>query len=182
MFGNPAYVHPEILRTWAGVGERLAADAPDRTYAQRVFCSRRPRLEVPGAFEGARRECRNGSELEMAFAAQGFEVIYTEDYAITEQARIFREADVIAGYAGSALFNLIFSDSPKHVIVVSSESYTAQNEYLIASVGGHRLDVAWCVAEIPMPEKRWDSTAFNSAFTFDFDREGRFLEKVLADL
>ena len=116
------------------------------------------------------------------FAGNGFEIIYPEEYDLAIQARIFREAEVVAGYAGSALFNLIFSGSPKHVIVVSSESYTAKNEYVIASAAGHRVDIAWCAAEIPMPRGHWDTRAFNSAFSFDFEREGRFLSEVLADL
>ncbi|MCW2818979.1 MAG: hypothetical protein JWR42_1766 [Marmoricola sp.] len=180
MLGNPAYVHPEILATWRDVGRSLAAGAPDRDYPRRVFCSRREQTG-PGAFTGSRRECRNGAELETLFADHGFEVIYTEDFDLAEQARIFREAEVVAGYAGSALFNLVFTEEPTHVIVVSSESYTAKNEYVIASVAGHRIDIAWCEAEIPMPGK-WNSKAFNSPFSFDFDREGVFLREVLAGL
>ena len=181
MFVNPAYVHPEILQTWSRVGQRLGEQAPARSYPARVFCSRREQAG-PGAFAGARRECRNAEELEAVFADHGFEVIHPEDYDLAAQARIFREAEVVAGYAGSALFNLIFCDSPKHVIVVSSESYTAKNEYVIASAAGHRVDIAWCAAEIPMPRGRWDTTAFNSPFSFDFDREGRFLTEVLESL
>ncbi len=181
MLGNPAYVHPEILGTWRDVGRRLAAGAPDREYPRRVFCSRREQTG-PGAFTGPRRECRNGAELEELFAAHGFEVVYTEDFDLSEQARMFREAEVVAGYAGSALFNLIFAEEPTHVIVVSSESYTAKNEYVISSVAGHKIDIAWCVAEIPMPEDHWDTRAFNSPFSFDHDREGVFLREVLAGL
>lgn len=180
-FGNPAYVHPSILPVWRHLGENLAARAPDRDYPRRVFCSRRPVAQVPGAFDGPRRECRNGPEVERLLVAHGFDVVYPEDFTVPEQARMFREAEVVAGYAGSALFNLIFADRPKDVLLISSESYTAQNEYMIAAAVGHRLDVAWCRAEIPMPE-RWDSRAFNSPFGFDFDREGQFVEQVLADL
>lgn len=180
-FGNPAYVHPSILPVWARLGEALAAGAPDRRYPRRVFCSRRPVAEVPGAFGGPRRECRNGSEVEALLARHGFEVVYPEDYSMPEQARMFREAEVVAGYAGSALFNLVFADRPTRVLLISSESYTAQNEYMIAAAVGHRLDIAWCRAEIEMPE-RWDTRAFNSPFHFDFEREGRFVEQVLAEL
>ncbi len=134
MFSNPAYVHPEILQTWSELGRRLSAQARDRDYPARVFCSRREQTG-PGAFSGARRECRNGKELEEVFAGNSFEIIYPEEYDLAIQARSFGQRSW-PGSAGSALFNLIFSGSPKHVIVVSSESYTAKNEYVIASARG----------------------------------------------
>jgi capsular polysaccharide biosynthesis protein len=180
MLGNPLYVHPDILEVWKTVSRHLSEDAPSRDYPRRIFCSRREQVG-PGAFRGARRVCRNAEELEALFVRHGFEVIYSEDYPLPEQARIFREADVIAGYAGSALFNLIFSETAKHLVLVSSESYTAKNEYVISSALGNRLDVAWCEAELAH-QGRWDSRAFNSSFTFDFGREGVFLQDVLAGL
>ena len=45
-----------------------------------------------------------------------------------------RDADVVAGFAGSGMFQIAFAGGPKHVILVGSESYTASNEYLISSV------------------------------------------------
>ena len=95
---------------------------------------------------------------------------------------MFRSAEVIAGFAGSAMFNLCLSGSPKSAIVISSESYTAQNEYMVSAVVGHDLDIAWCRAEIPMPEGRWQAKAFHSPFTFDFEREGRFVDELLRAL
>jgi hypothetical protein len=80
------------------------------------------------------------------------------------------------------LFTLVFSGSPKHVIVLSSESYTASNEYMICSVLGHRLDMVWSRPDVDHPEQGWDQEAFRSGFTFDFDREGAYLRAVLAAL
>jgi hypothetical protein len=80
------------------------------------------------------------------------------------------------------MLNLVFSRSGKHVIVLSSESYTARNEYMICSVLGHRLDVAWSKPDVDHPEDGWDPAAFRSGFTFDFAREGLFLQEVLESL
>ncbi len=172
MFSTPDYVHPGIEEVWARVGDVLVGSAPDRVYPARVFCSRRAK----------RRPCHNTSEVEALFAAHGFAVVYPEDLPFVEQARTFREADVIAGFAGSALLSLVFSRSAKHVIVVSSESYTARNEYMICSVLGHALDVAWSKPDVDHPEGGWDAAAVRSGFTFDFEREGAFLQQVLQSL
>lgn len=169
MMSQPAYVHPEIEVVWERAASGLAAQAPDRPYADRIFCSRRI----------TKRACHNTSEVERFFADRGFDVIYPEDYALPEQARIFREASTIGGFAGSALFNTLLCNSPRHVVMVSSGAYTAKNEHMIAAVRGHRLDVAWCRPDIPAPASGWSRKAFHSPFTFDVDREGAWLRDVL---
>lgn len=168
MYSHPYYVHPDLEAVWERTGSRLAAAAPDRDYASRIFCSRRIN----------KRACHNTSEVEEFFASRGYEVIYPEDYPLPEQARIFREATVIAGFAGSALFSTMFCDTPKHVVMVSSESYTAMNEQVIAAVRGHRLYVAWCRSDILLGTRG----SFHSRFTFDAGREGAWLDAVLREI
>jgi capsular polysaccharide biosynthesis protein len=173
MFSQPEYVHPDLPAVWDEVAANLAAQAPDRDYPRRFFCSRRPR----------KRDCTNGAEVEALFAAHGFAVVYPEDYPLVEQARMFREADVVAGYAGSAMISTVMCGAPKHVILVASESYHAKNEHLIAAAAGHRLDIAWCRAERERrPGVRFARAVFHSPFTFDPDREGAWLRQILADL
>jgi capsular polysaccharide biosynthesis protein len=171
MFSQPEYVHPDLPALWETVGANLAAQAPERAYPRRFFVSRRR----------DKRACENGPEVEALFTAHGFAIVYPEDYPLAEQARLFREADVIAGYAGSGMFTSMFSGGPKHVILVQSESYTAMNEVLICASMGHRLDIAWCAADKPW-EGRWQREVFHSTYTFDHDREGAWLKQVLADL
>jgi capsular polysaccharide biosynthesis protein len=167
MFSMPAYVHPDIAETWATVGRELAAQAPDRDYPKRVFCARRP----------GKRPCHNAAEVEALFADHGFEVVYPEDFPLPEQARIFREAEVIAGFAGSGLFSTCLSDSPKRVIMLSPASYTARNEYMIAAVLGHELDLV-----LSEPDPSYTGHYWESGFTFDFEREGVFLRDLLSAL
>lgn len=181
MMSHPAYVHPGIAEVWARTGRALVTASPEDAVPRRLFCSRREQ-HGPGVFRGSRRVCRNAEAVEALFVAHGFTVVHPEEFPLARQARMFAEAEVVAGYAGSAMFNLVFCQRPTRVILVSSESYTAKNEYLVASVLGHHLDVAWCAAETPMPEGRWDREAFTSAFSLDFEREGRFLTDVLAEL
>ncbi len=172
MFSAPRYVHPELSDVWKRTGDALCAAAADRRYPARIFCSRREQ----------RRRCHNSDEVEARFAAAGFEVVFPEDFPIEEQARMSREADVVAGFAGSGLLSLMFAPSPKHVIVLSPTSYTARNEYMICSVLGHRMDVVWSESDIPQPAGGWDANAVRSGFTFDFAQEGVRLDRILAEL
>lgn len=167
MLSMPEYVHPDIGETWAMVGRELASLAPPRKYPTRVFCSRR--IE--------KRLCHNAAEVESLFSSHGFEVIYPEDFPLAEQAMIFRQAEVVAGFAGSGLFSLCLCASPKRVVMILPESYTARNEYMIASVLGHEIDLVSCKADIFEP-----GHAAKAGFTFDFDREGVYLKGVLSSL
>jgi capsular polysaccharide biosynthesis protein len=172
MFSMPAYVHPDICEVWNSIGRQLAASAPRREYPKRIFCARRK----------TKRQCGNATKVESVFADRGFEVIYPEDFPLPEQAAIFRNADIVAGYAGSAMFTLAFCETPKRVILISSEIYNAQNEYMICSVLGHQLNVLWCEPDADQAAKNWERPSNMSSFTFDFAREGLFLEQVLASL
>lgn len=173
MFSQPDYVHADIADLWREVGERLAEDAPDRPYPTRFFCGRR----------GRKRACKNSEEVEKLFAANGFEIVYPEDYPLAEQVRMFREAEAIGGYAGSALFTMAFSGAPKRVVVVSSEAYIAKNEYFMASVLGHHMDIVWAKPDIPMPTDVFRREAFHSPYAVEMDGPaGTFLRETFASL
>jgi capsular polysaccharide biosynthesis protein len=169
MFAQPFYVHPGLVALWDRVGGALAQAAPERDYPTRFFCARR----------GAARACRNPADLEAIFADRGFAVIHPEDFSLPEQVRMFRGAEVIAGYAGSALFTSCLAGSPKHVVMVAPDSYIARNEHLMASALGHTLDVVWSASEVRMPDDGFSAEAFASGFTFDVGREGRYLADLL---
>ena len=79
------------------------------------------------------------------------------------------------------MFNLVWPSTPKRVILISSESYTAKNEYLIAAARGHDIDVTWSRPDVPRGE-RSTSKSFQSDFTFAMAAEGAHLRRVLADL
>lgn len=172
MFSQPTFVHPDIADVWDRIGASLARAAPDRHYPDRIFVARRI----------TKRGCRNAAAVEALFAGHGFEVIYPEDHPPTVQARLFREASVIAGYAGSGLFTAMFATEPKHLIMISSTSYVAQNEWLIAGVRGHRVDVSWSAADRSPRAGAPPRWLIHSPFTVDMEHEGRFLKQVLAEL
>ena len=163
MFSMPYYVSPRIAGVWDTVGRGAHALAGAVPTPRRIFVSRRQ----------AGRHVHNRDEVEATFTEAGFAVVYPEDRPFAEQVALFRNAEVIAGFAGSAMFTLALCDVPKRVLLVCSEGYTPHNEYMITSVRRHDVDIFWSVP---------DSTRINAAFTFDFQREGRHLRRVLDGL
>jgi capsular polysaccharide biosynthesis protein len=171
--GGVPYIHPDLADVWRRIGEHLGAMAALKDRPARIFCSRRP---------GGRRSCRNGAEVEAFFERHGFVVVYPEDHAMPEQLALFRAAEVVAGFAGSAMFTLALCPSPTRVITLAPDAYTGRNEYGIAALWGHRLTTVWSSSEISHPAGSWTREAFWAPFTFDFAQEGRYLEGVLSGL
>lgn len=169
MFSQPEYIHAGIVDVYRMIGDNLAATAPDRDYPARIFCSRRL----------TKRSCHNTPEVEEFFARRGFEIVYPEDYPLGEQVQMFRRAEVLAGFGGSAMFTMAFVTEPTRVFLVSSENYRAQNEALMAAVHGHELNVAWCRPDKTRAAGFKGSEAMHSEYTFDAEREGRFLSELL---
>lgn len=164
MLSNPEYIHPRLQETWQRIGDHLAAGATGGPRPARFFCSRRIK----------KRSCHNTDEVEQIFRDAGFEIVFPEDYSLGDQVEMFRSAEVIGGFAGSGLFNICFAERPLHVVTIASDAYDARNEYLFASVLGHRIDSIRSVPDVP--------NEFQSPFTFDVDREGESLRQVLAAL
>lgn len=171
LLSQPKYVHPAVAEVWRRSGEALSASAPERDYPARVFCSR------PG---GSKRACHNGKEVEEFFRVRGFAIVHPEEHALPEQAAIFDHAEVVAGFAGSAMVNVFAAREPKHVVLVSPSSYTATNEYLLASVRGDRLSLSISPADREQPERGWDLQAMRSGFTVDLSVEGPWLDEQLS--
>jgi hypothetical protein len=85
---------------------------------------------------------------------------------------------VIAGLGGAGLFNLIYADSVETVIVLNQSAYRARNEHLIAAVQGARTHTFWSAPEVGGTSYR----AHQSAWSFDFDLNGKELDRLLDGL
>jgi len=165
MLSNPDYVHPAIQETWQSVGNRLVAGSgTDADLPRRFFCSRRL----------AKRSCHNSPDVEALFSDFGFDIVYPEDLPLGDQVRLFRNAEVIGGFVGSAMFSLAYASDPKQVILVGSSAYTARNEYLFAALLGHRID-----SVVSTPD---DPTTYQSPYTFNLADEGNYLRTLLDNL
>jgi capsular polysaccharide biosynthesis protein len=169
MFSCPEYVDPRIVEVWDRVGT-LSEASSHAVPGRRLFVSRRPELK---------RSCHNAPEVEAFFTARGFDVVYPEDHTLGEQITLFREAEVVAGFAGSGMFSLAFCQEPKRVLLISSEAYTARNEWMIAAVRGHEVGMVWATPDVPHPPGRWSAEAFGSGFTLDLARGGPVIDALL---
>lgn len=167
MFSMPDYVHPRITEIWDAVGASLRSQATERTYPSRIFCSR----------HHEKRKCINRDEVEALFAAHGFEVVLPEDLPLPDQAALFEHADVIGGFAGSGMFTSMFSQRPKHLILVSPDSYGPSNEYMISAVRGHQLDAA-----VGSSTSNVSTGVLRPPFALDMADEGAWLREVLDNL
>lgn len=170
MFSQPQFVHEGMRDLYRRIGDDLAADAPVREYPDRIFCSRRHE----------KRSATNTAAIEAFFADRGFEIVFPEDFSLGEQVQLFRSATELAGFGGSGMFNLAFVPQPKRVLLVSAETYVAQNEGMLAAINGHQLNVAWCRTEVrPTADRKSRHLLLQTPFTFDEAREGRFIDEVL---
>jgi capsular polysaccharide biosynthesis protein len=168
----PHYVHPDVTDVW----QRLAAgliDANAPTY-DRIFVSRTSRWK--------RRVCRNAGDVERLFEAHGFTVIYPETLDLGVQAALFANATVIAGFGGSALFNMIYARKLQTLIVLSHEAYTARNEHLFSCLSDITVHYYWSPPDIPHPPGGWLQDAFYSGWEFDFARNEGSLRSLLRSL
>jgi capsular polysaccharide biosynthesis protein len=171
---EPHYVHPDIAATWRRLSDGLLAGRePATDLAERIFVSRS---------EGAKhRECRNIREVEDVFRARGYRIVYPERLSLPDQAEIFGAARVIAGFGGSALFNVMHARRLETMIILNHEAYTARNEHLFTSVIGAEVHYFWSAPDIPHGDS-WSSAAFYSDWEFDFERNGAELAGLLDSL
>jgi capsular polysaccharide biosynthesis protein len=171
MFSLPQYVHPRIVETWDAIGGALLDRAVPRERPQRLFVSRRHE----------KRACLNRLEVEGLFTSCGFQVVFPEEHPLPEQVALFHHADVIAGFAGSGLFTVMFTSRPKHLVTVVPDTYGPSNEYLIAAVRGHRLDEAVGTTPEALPPGVRRDKPLRWPFTVDIDAEGAWLRGILAE-
>nr|WP_272917589.1 glycosyltransferase 61 family protein [Nocardioides flavescens] len=170
MFSRPAFVHPELRTVYDRIGTELSANSGLTDTPRRIFLSRR----------GSKRECVNSAEVERLVDEFGFLIICPEDFSLSDQARMVRAADVIAGYAGSQMFSIALAGGSKRVVLFCSESYPAHNEYMLSALLGHQLSVVVCDAQVKRRSGQFSREAFHSNFRFDLARDGAFARRSLS--
>jgi capsular polysaccharide biosynthesis protein len=168
----PYYAHPNLTEVWDRMRASLAD--PDAPSYKRIFVSRSQLYE--------RRTCRNAAQVEELFAAHGFTIIYPEQLDLGTQVAIFSTATTIAGFGGSALFNVMFTRDLQTMIVLNHDSYQHRNEHLYTSVLGGDVHYFWSPADIPQPAGGVSLAATESSWEFDFRRHGAALTDLLGSL
>ena len=171
---EPFYAHPDIREVWARLTTGLLAGAKPAEH-ERIFVSR-------GASLSHRRGCRNQQEVELFFADHGYHVFYPEELPLAEQVALFAGARVVAGFGGSAMFNLMHAQRLEGVVVISPNAYFARNEHLFASALGGELHYFWQPSDVEPPKAGRSKASDLTSFAFDFTNQGDDLLRVLAAL
>lgn len=167
----PFYAHPGMREVWDRIGDRVRDDGAPAY--ERIFVTRPP---------SGNRACHNVAAVEEVFARHGFEIVRPERYDLSTQAGIFSRARVVAGLAGSGMFNLMYARQLSTLIVLAQEAYTARNEYLYGALLGADIHYLWSTPDITEHAKDAPSVPHQSSWSFDFDRVGSELERLLSAL
>jgi capsular polysaccharide biosynthesis protein len=129
-----------------------------------------------------KRLCHNTEQVEQLFLDAGFVRVYPERFPVAVQAKMFAEAEVVAGYAGSGMINAVWSAGEAARIVLASRSYPAINEFQLGRHFGSQIYYFWCDPDVPVSPHGMTKRAFHSDFTFDVARDGPALTELLARL
>jgi hypothetical protein len=173
MWDNPHFVHPDITDIWDARREALRTPIADRPDTPRkIFVTRGHDM---------RRHCRNAVEVEALFASHDYEIVQPETLDIRGQVDVFAGAEAVAGFGGSAMFNMMHTQGPGRWIVIASSSYNARNEYLIAAARGGDYHHFVCDPIRPeSPEEQaWGPLHWD--YEFDFAHDGAALAALLTD-
>jgi hypothetical protein len=105
----------------------LGAASPQSSSSRRIFLSRG---------DAQFRRLLNETDLRPLLRARGFEIIMPGKLEFTEQVRLFSEASVVAGVAGAAFANLVFTHAPARVIEIAPPQWLAAFHWMISARGG----------------------------------------------
>jgi len=104
-------------RLWKGAGV-------EPRLQKRIFISR----------SGSERRLVNESELEPLLRERGFEIIHAEKLSLTEQIRLFSQAQIIAGAHGAGIMNQLFAPQGTDIIEFFNPLFWHENNVRIAGI------------------------------------------------
>ncbi len=159
---DPYSIHPDLRGIWDRARDGLLATEPTIATGRRIFVTRR----------SGNRLCRNHAQVEELFTAEGFDIVLPAELTVAQQAATFARAEVVAGFGGTGMFNLIFAGNRPDVVILNHTSYDARNEQLVASLIGARTHWFWSDAERAQPGSRFSYKSFQSPWEFDWSQAG----------
>lgn len=105
-----------------------------KIYPKRVFISRK---RATGGRQYNEREC---GEVALRF---GFEIVFVEDYSLSEQIALFNNAEFIIGGSGAAFTNLLYCSTNCHVICLFGYSNLLSYWSTLASMNGAHYNLLY---------------------------------------
>ena len=111
LFATPGYFHhipsPDAVNFLTGI----SLDLP-QTALRKIYISRS---------RTGMRKIRNEAELERSLRGEGYEIVFPEGLAFTQQAAMFRNADIIVAPFGAALANLVYVAPGCRVVLITTK-------------------------------------------------------------
>ncbi|QYM80342.1 glycosyltransferase family 61 protein [Horticoccus luteus] len=104
----------------------LGAARP-RAHKRRLFLSRA---------DARIRRLLNERQLHPLLLAHGFEIVSLAGLSVAAQARLFAEAEIVAGPAGAAFANLVFCAPPTQVLEIAPAGWLATYHWMISARRG----------------------------------------------
>jgi hypothetical protein len=118
--------------TWERIGRACdCGESPERVYLSRSRYTRT-------------RSLLNEAEVERRFAAHGFVVLHPQALSVTDQVAIIRDARLIAGGVGSAMYTSAFARPGASTLIIAPRYFAFRDDQLIAHLRGHRLAYVMC--------------------------------------
>jgi len=105
------HVHWSASRIYRRLGSAVRPDASPRR-SKWIFLSRGRQL---------RQRHPRRKRIEGIFRRAGFTIVYPEDLGFPEQERLYAGAEILAGFAGSAMHNCVFCESGTLLIEIGDE-------------------------------------------------------------
>ena len=84
------------------------------------------------------RKIVNEEEILQILRKYNFEVIHCENMSLTEQIKIFSEAEIVLGPHGAGMYNQIFCHSGTSIIEIYNKEYWHHSSRIISSFMGHK--------------------------------------------
>ncbi|OLO37215.1 hypothetical protein BTR23_13900 [Alkalihalophilus pseudofirmus] len=114
------YTSTFAYETWQKIGEYYDASVGfDKIYVSR------------SKLINKRRRLLNELEVEKVFSSKGFSIIHPQELSINKQINLFRNAKIIAGPSGSAMYNCVFQNKPIKKLILSSDRFFKMSDVLI---------------------------------------------------
>ena len=92
---------------------------------KKIFISRKNHLK-----DTESRGIKYINEIELLFARNSFEIVFFEDLSLKDQISTVKNAQVIAGFHGAGLANIVWSKNKYKVVEISESRVTSHFEHL----------------------------------------------------
>lgn len=81
--------------------------------------------------ETKRRQLLNEIEVEKVFSSHGFSIIHPQELSVSKQINLFRNATIIAGPSGSAMYNSVFQKEHTKKLILTPRKFLKISDVLI---------------------------------------------------